>query len=133
MSLLPFRDLQCFTVLFELHRNQNCNSHVVQRLHGGLICQQQSIGVIRRPHAPGGNSSQRKHPYAPYTGLRTVSRKTEVLAKGLMQPERGAIVTPGAVTAVAGLARRVPISVDRVDYQVVPPFPGSHSSAMQSS
>ena len=57
----------------------------------------------------------------------------QILAKGLMQPERGAIVTPGAGTAVAGLARRVPISVDRVDYQVVPPFPGSHSSAMQSS
>ena len=43
-----------------------------------------------------------------------------------MQPERGAIVTPGAVAAVAGLARRVPVSVDRVDYQVVPPIPGSH-------
>ena len=57
----------------------------------------------------------------------------QILAKGLMQPERGAIVTPGAVTAVAGLARRVPVSVDRVDYQVVPPIPGSHSSAMQSS
>ena len=46
-----------------------------------------------------------------------------LVAKGLMQPERGAIVTPGVATAVAGLARRVPVSVDRVDYQVIPPLP----------
>ena len=31
----------------------SANLHVVQRLHGGLVSQQQTIGMVRRPHAPG--------------------------------------------------------------------------------
>ena len=48
-----------------------------------------------------------------------------------MQPESGAIVTAGVGAAVAGLTRRVPVSVDRVDYQVVPPFPRSRENTME--
>ena len=39
-----------------------------------------------------------------------------ILTNGLVQPERGAIVPAGGGSAVAGLPRRIPVGVDRVDY-----------------